>query len=542
MRKKLANLLFENSNSDISIYEKRYPKRELKEGAIVTRFAPSPTGFVHMGSLRTAFIARKITKDTDGVFYIRIEDTDVKRTVENGVTGIINDLKHFEINADEGRISETEDLGNYGPYQQTDRIEIYKSFAKKMIEEDTAYPCFCSEDKLDEIRKTQEKKKDRIGYYGKYATCRNLTYDEVKEKIENGEKFVTRLKSRGNFDNKVVCKDLVKGDIEFPENDIDIVLLKSDFIPTYHFAHVVDDYLMRTTHILRGDEWLSSYPAHHETFKLLNLPLPLYCHLAPVNKKDGDAIRKLSKRLDPEAAVEYYHEKGLPIPAVNKYLLTTANSDFEEWMDKNPDKTIDDFEFTFDKMSASGSLFDLGKLINISKNYISNLTAEEVYNETLTWAKIYDEKFYEILKNNKEYSIDILNIERNNDNPRKDFDSWSSVKDHVFYMYDEYFNDVNIEKPEIDNYKEMLDDYINNFYDENHDKKTWFATLKKFGEKYNYAPNMRNYRNNKDDYAGSIADVSNLVRYMLTSKTRTPDLYSIMKILGVDKIKERFNV
>ena len=540
---KLADLMFPNINKDIKFYEEKYPKRDLPAGAIVTRFAPSPTGFVHMGSLRTAFIARKIATDSNGVFYLRIEDTDDKRSVENGIQGIVDDFKNFKLSIDEGRISETEDLGNYGPYLQSERVEIYQTFAKNLVKKGLAYPCFASEEELIEIRKNQDSRKERFGYYGRYAKSRSLKLEVIEEKIKNGEEFVTRLKSPGNFDKKVVCTDLVKGKIIFPENDLDVVLLKSDGIPTYHFAHAIDDHLMRTTHILRGDEWLSSFPIHKQLFELLNFELPNFCHLAPVNKKDGDSIRKLSKRKDPEAALSYYHEKGIPTKAVELYLMTTANSHFEQWLNQNSDNGLEGFKFDFKKMSASGSLFDLEKLLSISKNYISKLTAEEVYNSTLNWALSYDIEFYELLKKYPKYSINILNIERDQKKPRKDFASWSEVKGNIWYMYDELYNEINIDFSKVNNsedYKQIINLYNNRFLNINDDKENWFVNIKKLSDEVGFASDMKLYKENPSAYRGSVADISNIIRVVLTGKDMSPDLYQIMRLLGKEKIKKRF--
>ena len=439
--KELAELMFPNVKHDVGYYETLYPERNLPEGAVVSRFAPSPTGFVHMGSLLSAFIASKVPRETNGVFYLRIEDTDGKRSVENGVQGIIDDLNNFDIKIDEGVVSETEQIGKYGPYIQSERKEIYDTYAKHLVEEGLAYPCFCTQEEIDETRKMQELNKERIGIYGSYAKCRFLTNEERAEKIKNGIPYIIRLKSPGNFNKKIVLNDLVRGKIEFPENDMDIVLIKSDGLPLYHFAHVIDDHLMRTTHVLRGEEWISSTPVHLQLFQVLGFKTPKYAHLGVVMKIDEDGTRrKLSKRKDPEAAVSYYHQKGIPVEAVKLYLMTIANSNFEGWWDQNPTLGIDDFKFDFKKMSVSGSLFDLEKLLNISKSYISRLKASEVYEKALTWAKEFDTEFATILEKYKDYSISILNIEREQKKPRKDFESFSSIKSNIWYMYDEYFN------------------------------------------------------------------------------------------------------
>ena len=543
--KELANIMYPSVTKTISDYENIYPERNIDEKAVVSRFAPSPTGFVHMGSLLAAFVSNKAARDTDGVFYLRIEDTDGKRSVENGIEGIINDLKAFDIQIDEGAISDNEEIGNYGPYVQSKRIDIYNTFAKWLVENDYAYPCFCSEEDINEIRSVQESKKDRIGYYGKYARCRNLTNEERVERIKNGEKFVLRLKSTGDFNKKVVINDLVRGNIEYPENDIDHVLIKSDGVPVYHFAHIVDDHLMRTTHVTRGEEWLPSTPLHIELFKKFGFKVPKYCHLGLVMKVDEEGVRrKLSKRKDPEAAVSYYHEKGIPVEAVKLYLMTIANSNFEGWMDSNPGKSIDEFKFDFKKMSKSGSLFDIEKLLNISRNYISRLTAKEVYENTLKWASEFDKEFYEILTKYKDYSINIFNIEREQKKPRKDYEAYSSIKSQVWYMYDELFNgslEYDFDKiSDTDEIKNILNEYIK-LYDENDDKDTWFNKIKEVADTLGYASDMKAYKENPNNYKGNVADIATVIRVVLTTSRVTPDLYAIMKLLGKDRIINRFN-
>ena len=543
--KELANLMYPSVNKTINDYETIYPERDIDDKAVVSRFAPSPTGFVHMGSLLAAFVSNKAARDTNGIFYLRIEDTDGKRSVENGIEGIINDLNAFNIEIDEGAISDNEEIGNYGPYIQSKRIDIYNTFAKWLVENDYAYPCFCSEEDINEIRKIQESKKDRIGYYGKYAKCRFLTNEERAERIKNGEKFVLRLKSTGDFNKKVVINDLVRGSIEYPENDIDHVLIKSDGVPVYHFAHVVDDHLMRTTHVTRGEEWLPSTPLHIELFKKFGFKVPKYCHLGLVMKVDEEGVRrKLSKRKDPEAAVSYYHEKGIPVEAVKLYLMTIANSNFEGWMDSNPGKSIDEFKFDFKKMSKSGSLFDLEKLLNISRNYISRLTAKEVYDATLKWASEFDKEFYEIITKYKDYSINIFNIEREQKKPRKDYESYSSIKSQVWYMYDELFNDnLEYDFDKINNSEEIkniLNEYIK-LYDEKDDKDTWFNKIKEVADTLGYASDMKAYKENPDRYKGNVADIATVIRVVLTTSRVTPDLYAIMQLLGKDRIINRFN-
>ena len=542
--KDLANLIFPNITKTVDDYEREYPERDLPEGAIVTRFAPSPTGFVHMGSLLASFIESKAAKDTNGVFYLRIEDTDQKREVENGIEGIVTDLKNFKINIPEGALSRTESIGNYGPYIQSERKEIYHAFIKYLIENDMAYPCFCSEEKLEETRKMQEATKSRIGYYGRYAVCRHLKLDDAYNRIKNGEKFIIRLKSPGDFEKKVIVNDLVKGKIEFPENDLDIVIMKSDGLPTYHFAHLVDDHLMRTTHVIRGDEWVSSLPIHVQLFKMFGFEAPKYAHLTPIMKQEGETRRKLSKRKDPEAAMSYYAELGIPVEAVHLYLMTIANTNFEQWYDQNKDKSIDEFKFDFKKISSSGALFDLEKLINISRNYISYLKSEEVYDNLLNWASVYDKEFYELLTKYKEYTIKIFSIERYQKKPRKDYESWSSIKKHIWYMYDELFTNLEYDYQTItdkDEIKKILEIYLNKYYNEKDDKDTWFNKIKSLCDELGYASNMKDYKENPLNYKGSVADVSTVIRVSLTTSSMTPDLYEIMCLLGKDRIKTRIN-
>ena len=542
--KDLAELIFPNITKTIEDYEKIYPERNLPEGAMVTRFAPSPTGFVHMGSLLASFISSKAAKDTKGVFYLRIEDTDQKREVPNGIEGIVKDLKDFEIHIDEGALSREESIGEYGPYIQSERKEIYHAFIKHLISIGMAYPCFCSEEHLAEIREMQEATKSRIGYYGRYAVCRNIKIEEAYTRIKNGEKFIIRLKSPGDFEKKIVVNDLVKGKIEFPENDLDIVIMKSDGLPTYHFAHLVDDHLMRTTHVTRGDEWVSSLPIHQQLFQVFGFNPPKYAHLSPILKQEGETKRKLSKRKDPEAAMSYYAELGIPIKAVHLYLMTIANTNFEQWYDQNKDKTLDDFKFDFKKISASGSLFDVEKLINISRNYISFLSAEEVYDNVYNWSNTYDPNLHELLEKYKEYTINIFSIERYQKKPRKDYESWSSIKKNIWYMYDELFTPSTYDFQKIKDHEEIskiLTTYLDKYYQESDDKETWFNKIKDLTDELGYCSNMKEYKENPDKYKGSVADISTVIRVALTSSSMTPDLYEIMKLLGPNRIKSRID-
>ena len=526
-------------------YEKMYPERDLEKGAIVTRYAPSPTGLPHMGNLFQAFISKVFSNQTKGIFFFRIEDTDTERSIEDGVKKIIEAVKPFDMKFDEGAISDTEEEGNYGPYFQSQRKDIYQAYAKKLIEEGKAYASFASKEELDEIRREQEISKQRLGYYGRWAKDRFLSMEDTIKKIEAGEPYIIRLKSPGDFFKKVVLNDAIKGKIELPENDIDEVIIKSDGLPTYHFAHVIDDHLMRTTHIIRGDEYVSSTNKHLQMFEMLGFEAPIYCHIAPLNKNDEGTIRKLSKRKDPEARLMYYIEEGIPTDAVMLYLATITNSNFEAWLDANPNGKIEEFKFDFKKAnSTNGTLFDLPKLLNISKNYLSRLTKEEMYNKTLEYTKEYDKDFYEILSKYPDYTKEILNIEREQKKPRKDYAKYSDVKNGIWYMYDELFENKNYEWQNItdkDEIKTILNTYIDEYYDENDDKDTWFSKMQDLANKLGYAGNMKDYKENPDNYKGNIADVSTVIRVGLTTKSQTPDLYELLRLLGNDKIKIRFN-
>jgi len=543
--KELANLIYPHVTKTIEDYEKMYPERNLKEGAVVSRFAPSPTGFVHMGSLLAAFLEKKVPTETDGVFYVRIEDTDGKRTVENGIQGILDDLSAFDMLPDEGPISETEEKGSYGPYIQSQRKEIYETFVKYLIENDLAYPCFCSSEEIDELRTFQEKRKERIGYYGKYAKCRFLTNEERAEKIKNGEKFIIRLKSPGSFDSKVILNDLVRGKIEMPENDLDIVLIKGDGLPLYHLAHVIDDHLMRTTHVMRGEEWIPSYPIHAQLFKIFGFKIPKYAHLGLVMKIDEEdgTRRKLSKRKDPEAAVSYYDKMGIPTEAVKLYLMTIANSNFEAWLSANKDKTLNDYSFDFKKMSASGSLFDVEKMLNISKNYMSYMKADELYKELLNWTKTHDKDFYNLITKYKDYTISILNIERERKKPRKDYAMYSEIKDKTFYMYEELFTNVTYDYQKITEKEEIqkiLKLYMEKYFDLTNQEE-WFNQIKLLCNELGYASEMKDYKENPDNYKGNITDITTVLRVSLTGSSMTPDLYEIMKLFGKERIQNRYN-
>lgn len=539
--KELANLIFPDAR-DISYYEEKYPERNLPEGAIVTRFAPSPTGYVHIGGLYQSLVAKMSAKKTGGVFFLRIEDTDQKRKVENGVTDIVNSLKVFDMAPDEGMISETEWTGDYGPYIQSKRKEIYQAYAKYMIEQGKAYPCFCTPEQEEERNKLQLDAKIRPGYYGVWAKCRNLTLDEMAEKIKAGVPYVIRFKSTGREDRKIQISDGIKGKITFPEYDIDIVIIKSDGLPTYHFAHMVDDHLMRTTHVIRGDEWLPSVPLHVQLFKEAGFKAPKYCHISPMMKNDNGNKRKLSKRKDPEAAVSYYDELGVPPDAVKEYLLNIANSTFENWRRQNKDANIEDFDFHLNKMSVSGALFDMVKLFDVAKIVISRYSAEKVYNDSYAWAKKYDEELVKLLEN-KDYALKVLGIERGNAKPRKDIAKWSDLKENISYMYNEEFDKITefdfgkVTDKDLANKISKL--YAEKYFDINDDKQTWFDKMKDLAEEVGFAREVKEWKAEPEKWPGHVGDISSVIRSKLTGRLNTPDLYEIIKVLGKDEVLRR---
>ena len=536
----LANLIFPDAK-DIEYYEEKYPRRNLPEGAVVTRFAPSPTGYVHIGGLYQALVAHKIAKQTKGVFFLRIEDTDQKREVENAVEGIVNSLQDFGMRPDEGAVSNSEEVGAYGPYMQSQRKDIYQAYAKYLISQGKAYPCFCTSEELEITRKKQEEAKIRTGYYGVWAKCRSLSVEEMAEKIKSGEKYIIRFKSQGREDRKIKHKDLIKGNVEFPENDQDIVIIKGDGLPTYHFAHAVDDHLMGTTTVIRSDEWLSSVPLHLQLFYELGFKAPKYAHISPIMKNDNGNKRKLSKRKDPEAAVSYYQEIGIPKEAVKEYLLNIANSNFENWRKQNPTQSIDEFELQLNKMSVSGALFDMIKLQDVSKIIISKFSSQEVYDSVLEWSEKYDKELYEMLQN-KEYALKVFGIERGNAKPRKDIAKWEDVKDIISYMYEEKFQIKKYPFQTINN-KEDIEKikrvYIEKYYNENDDKQTWFEKIKSLAEELGYAKEVKEFKANPGMYKAHVGDVSTVLRVLLTGRTNTPDLYEIMKVLGKEKVISR---
>lgn len=536
---KLAQLLFPNTDKTPEFYEELYPQRELPEGAKVTRFAPSPTGFLHFGNLYTMLVAYRIAKNSNGVFYVRVEDTDNKRKVDGAIDVMLKSLASYGIEADEGVIGENEEKGAYGPYYQSKRKDIYQAYAKHLVEQGLAYPCFCSPEELDEIRNQQENEPQK-GYWGKWAKCRNLSYDEIKTNIESGKEWTLRLKSPGTADGKCVFDDAIKGKIEMPENIQDIVLLKSDGIPTYHFAHVIDDHLMRTTHVVRGDEWISSAPIHLQLFKLLGFKPPKYAHVATIMKEENGGKRKLSKRKDPEAAVTYYAEQGYPKESVIEYILTLANSNFEDWRRANKAEPAEKFPLNFKKMSVSGALFDTVKLTDISKNVISTMNADKVFTLSYEWAKEYNPQLASLYEQDTDYAKAVLNIDRENKKPRKDIAKWSDIPDYISYMFDEAFIPCyelcgNADKELA---AEVIEKYIDAF-NENDDKDQWFARIKDLCEPLGCTPNVKEFKQNPENYRGHVGDVSTVIRVALTGRTNTPDLYSISALLGRERVIKR---
>ncbi len=539
--KKIAELIFKDVDKSTEYYEELYPVRNLPEDARVTRFAPSPTGYLHFGGLYAGFASKLTADTTGGVFMLRIEDTDKKREVEDGVTGIVAGLKAFGVTPDEGVTGFNTEYGEYGPYTQSQRRDIYRAFAKKLMEEGKAYPCFCTPEELDEIRAKQENE-DIKGYYGSYAKCRDLTDDEVIEKVNKGIPFTVRLRSIGDISRKIKFEDMIKGKIEMSENVNDVVILKADGIPTYHFAHAVDDHLMRTTHVVRGDEWIASVPTHIELFRALgNKPLK-YAHIAPIMKEENGGKRKLSKRKDPEANVSFYIEKGYPEASVKEYMLTILNSNFEEWRKANKTEDISKFPFNLKKMSVSGALFDMVKFNDVSKNVISVMTANQVYKLVTEWAMDYNEVLYALFVDDKEKATAILNIDRDNPKPRKDIACWEEVENYVSYFYNEFY-EADYTLPEhiskadaveiLTKYKEV--------YSADDSKEEWFNKIKELCTACGYTPNVKEYKQNPDAFKGHVGDVSTVIRIAITSRTNTPDLYYIMQILGTDEVMRRID-
>ena len=538
----LAELLLPNIDKTPDYYENLYPARNLPEDARVVRVAPSPTGYLHLGTLFAGLVNRITATSSGGVFFTRIEDTDKKREIEGGIENIIDGFARFGITVDEGFYAGCQQKGEYGPYQQSQRAEIYQTYAKSLIQQGYAYPCFCTAEELEAVREQQEAQKIRTGYHGEWAKHRDITFEEAKALIDEGKPFVIRLKSPGSEENKVIFEDGIKGKIEMPENDEDFVLLKSDGIPTYHFAHAVDDHLMHTTHVMRGDEWISSVPKHIQLFKLLGFKVPKFAHISPIMKLDNGAKRKISKRKDPEAAVHFFAEQGFPSENVIEYLMTIAASDFEDWRRANPTASYKDFKFNLKKMSVSGALFDEVKLLDVSKNRICLLSSEQVYDYVTAWAEEFDKDFYEILTKNPEYTKAVFAIDRDVPKPRKDIAKWNEVKDYFSYMFNELYIPC-FELPE-NIAKEDAIAFLNEYkavYNAADDKQEWFNKIKAIAPKLGFAAETKEYKQNPDAYKGSAGDLSTVLRLAITGRRNTPDLCSIMQVLGQDEVINRID-
>ena len=534
----LADLLFPNVTDTPESLEEKYPPRQVPEGAVITRMAPSPTGFVHLGNLVQGLTSERMAHQSGGVLFLRVEDTDAKREVPGAVEVLINTLKHYGIHFDEGATMGG-DSGNYGPYRQRERAAIYHVYAKKLVSEGKAYPCFCTEEELSAMREQQEANKETTGYYGQYAVWRDRPMEDVRSQLDAGNPWVLRFRSTGSIENQFKFDDLVKGKLTITENNVDHVLLKSDGIPTYHFAHAVDDHLMRTTHVVRGDEWLPSLPFHIQLFQALGFKLPKYVHIGPLMKMDGTSKRKLSKRKDPELALTYYKSEGFPVEAVYEYIMTLLNSNYEDWRRANPNAPSTDFKFSPKKLNPAGNLFDYAKLTDVSKNEIAKMDADKVYTLLLDWAKEFDPDFGVKLEADPVYAKRILAIGRGGKKPRKDLAVWKDAKPYMGFFYDEY-----LEKPEFDDRfdKKLIAAALNLFldsFDLADDSGVWFEKVKAIATEIGFTTDMKAYKADPSAFPGTVADVSTFIRLAVTGKTNSPDLYTVMQILGYDRTVQR---
>lgn len=535
----LATRLFPNVIKSVEEIEAQFPPRNLKEGAVVSRMAPSPTGFVHLGNLVQGLTSERMCHQSDGVLFLRVEDTDAKREVPGAIETLISSLSHYGICFDEGATLDG-DAGQYGPYRQRQRKEIYHVYAKKLLLEGLAYPCFCTEEELSKIHEQQEAQKANFGYFGPWAKWRDASLEDIIHQLDENHPWVLRFRSTGSIENKIKFTDLIKGTMEVTENDIDHVLLKSDGIPTYHFAHAVDDHLMHTTHVVRGDEWLSTLPFHLQLFRALGFKTPKYLHIGPLMKMDGSSKRKLSKRKDPELALTYYRSEGFPTASVYEYILTILNSNFEDWRRANPKEPTDRFPFSYKKMNPAGSLFDAMKLLDVSKNVISRMSAEQVYDEVLNWTEEFDTELYQLLKSDREKAIAILSIGRGGDKPRKDIATWREIRSYFGFFYDELFEiaDPLSENLDLSDAIEILSRYESR-YDETADSTAWFETITAIAVELGFAAKPKEYKQNPEAYKGHVGDVSMVLRLAVSGKTASPDLYSVMKILGKEAVLRR---
>ena len=541
---KLADLLFPEVVNTPEYYEEKFPYRKLPNKAEVTRMAPSPTGFIHLGNLYSALADERIAHRNGGVFYLRIEDTDEKRKVDGAVETIINVLRYFDIEFDEGAgFDDTDPRNAYGPYFQRQRVEIYHTYAKSLVERGLAYPCFCTEEELDKVRAKQEEDKILTGYYGEYAACRNLSYEEVEANIKAGKPYVLRLRSQGNPDKEITFVDAIKGEIKLPENIHDIVLLKKDGIPTYHFAHAIDDHLMRTTTVVRGGEWLASAPIHYELFHLLGFKMPAYAHTAHLMKFDEETggKRKLSKRKDPELSLDYYRKDGYHPYTMKVYLLTLLNSNFEEWHEKFPDKDINEFPFSVEKMNQSGALFDKDKLHNICKNELSKLSEEQLYDFLYDWAKENEPENVEKWFGDREKMLQILRLYMGvgAKRRRKDLMYAKQIFELISYFFDgESAEEMDEFKLDEDMVSKILKSYLAK-YDHNDDNSVWFNKLKEIADEHGFASDMKAYKANPENFKGNVSDIAEAVRIAVTGRANTPDLWTIVHIMGEEQMTER---
>lgn len=545
----LAELLFPHVKETPEDIENRYPKRNLPEGAKVTRFAPSPTGFVHFGGLFPTRVGERLAHQSGGVFYLRIEDTDAKREVAGAKDGLIRTLAHYGIEFDEGAVIGG-DKGDYGPYMQSKRAAIYHVFAKKLVSEGKAYPCFTTDEELKALetvdKKAEIKAKDwhevTEDYHEIQLAWRNFTIEEVKAHLDAGHPFVLRMLADGDPDKKFKITDLIKGDLELPENDKDEVLLKSDGIPTYHFAHAVDDHLMGTTHVIRGEEWLPSLPRHIMLFRYLGFKAPKYMHIAQLmNIDENGAKKKLSKR-DKGTNLDDYERQGYAPESINEYIMTLLNSNYEEWHTANPDKSFEEFPFNIKKMSTSGCLLDFGKLTDVSKNVLSRFSVDKIYGDTVAWAEKYDPDFAACLSADPEYSKRIFAIGRGGKKPRKDLTLFSDVKGYAGFFFDPYFEILEPidEKFSCTDVKKTLSAFLET-YSYADDMNVWFDKIKAIAADLGYATDMKAYKADPTAYPGNVADVSAFIRVAVTGKQNSPDLYTVMQILGETKVRERIN-
>ena len=535
---KLADLLYPEVTDTPEMMEKRFPPRNCPEGAVITRMAPSPTGFVHLGNLVQGLISERMAHQSGGVLFLRVEDTDAKREVPGAVEVLIDTLKHYGISFDEGATHDG-DAGNYGPYRQRQRAPIYHVYAKKLVSQGMAYPCFCTEEELSAMREKQEAAKETTGYYGKYAIWRDRPLEDVQAQLAAGNPWVLRFRSTGSAENQFKFEDVVKGKLTITENDIDHVLLKSDGIPTYHFAHAVDDHLMRTTHVVRGDEWMATLPFHIQLFNALGFKLPKFVHIGPLMKMDGSSKRKLSKRKDPELALTFYKAEGFPVASVYEYIMTLLNSNYEDWRRANPAAPATDFKFSPKKLNPAGNLFDYAKLTDVSKNVIAMMDAETVYTQLLEWAKEFDADFAAKLEADPAYAKAILAIGRGGKKPRKDIAVWTEAKPYMGFFYDEYLDSpVFDEKFSSDIVKNALSKFLETF-DIADDSGVWFEKVKAVTEELGFTTDMKAYKADPTAFPGTVADISTFIRQATTGKTNSPDLYTVMQILGYDRTVAR---